>query len=150
MNKKKRKQFIFARSKYKQRSVFFVLWIEKKKKTKQFLKLEIKRFLNFFTTFLFVSCVLFFYFFCFNRIDSVMYLSLIFQLFILGTWQLCVLLKQFEGYFVFCVCAFAWNALQLPLFFFLSFSTRFWTDWQNLFFSICPIVASSACDQDRS
>ena len=51
--------------------------LEKKKKTKQFLKLQIKRFfdsLQHSFTFL-----VFYLFFCFNRIDSIIYLSFIFR-----------------------------------------------------------------------
>ena len=38
----------------------------------------------------------------------------------------------------------------LFFFFIFFFSTGFWTDWQNLFSTICPIATLSACDHDRS
>ena len=44
-----------------------------------------------------------------------------------------------NAYEYFCICALAHNALQLPFFFFFSFSTGFWMNCLKLFKKCCMI-----------
>ena len=47
---------------------------------------------------------------------------------------------------IYCLCPLAHDALQLPFFFFFSFSTGFWTDWQFFFAYVLFVVAFNACE----
>ena len=60
---KKRKHDLFLLVQNINKHLYFSYFELEKRKVKQFLKRQIKRFFDYFTKFLYVSCVLFFYFF---------------------------------------------------------------------------------------
>ena len=85
MNKKRKHNLFLLVQNINKHLYFSYFELKKQKKTnqknqkkqqqqKQFLKLQIKQFFDSFTTFRYVSVFIFYFF---NRIDSIMYLSLI-------------------------------------------------------------------------
>ena len=64
------------------------------------------------------------------------------------------MVKRECSYQIYCACVTCKKLCDchFSFFFFSFFPSRhfFWADWHKLFSKFCPIVALSACDQDRS